>query len=291
MTSPQPSGQRRMLTSVLPESPVLLSLNGSHKNRSNKARGCGGVLNAAGYRNTLSNRFVLLTAVAVATLAVIASRLVLVEYCHWNPLAVQLGYWTLWLAFVAVGIPLKRGEYLRRNPWLAYRWALRYQVIPAFAAITAINSAPAQLGVWNFARTGQLSQLGITSIWNFLAAVLITGIGAAIMVSSVVAIGLPAAAFAEEYCDTPPPHTIRGAFCYIRHPIAIGGMIIPAAAAIAGGSALQLWLINIAMLVPYGIIEDHRLRTVFNGINDNYMSDVGRFIPRVLTVRTHTPTT
>ncbi|OLP03700.1 hypothetical protein BVU76_04010 [Mycolicibacterium porcinum] len=262
-----------------------LGLDARDRHNEDRLRGIAGVLTAAGRECSFQTRVCFLFAPLLAILGLVGLRLALVNWWGIDAVVVQLGFWTVWLLWLGWIFPRSRRRYMHHNPDTAYRRALRGHILFLFAAITTINTAPAHAGAVAFLRTGQWSSFGVFSIGSFLLAAVIAAAGAAVIVVAIRTIGLPAAAFAEEYRTCPPPHTVGGIYRYIRHPIAVGGMIMPAAAALHGGLALTLWLVNLAMLVPYGLLEDHRLRRVFGSANDTYMSGVRRFLPVPATVK------
>jgi protein-S-isoprenylcysteine O-methyltransferase Ste14 len=140
-------------------------------------------------------------------------------------------------------------------------------------------TAPAQLPILHFIRSGQISALGVTNMWDLLPMGAIFCAGLGVLLWAWVTIGTPGVGFVDEFTPSPKALMAGGVYKYIRHPIALGGVTFPAAFAIHGGLSLDLALINISMLIPYGMVEDRRLEKVFGHTNDTYVSTVRRFVP------------
>jgi protein-S-isoprenylcysteine O-methyltransferase Ste14 len=242
-------------------------------------RGVAGILTAAGMRPSVQNRAILSAALMACIAGFVTVHLLLTLVLRFDLPLVQVGCWLTWLSWVGWIFPAAMVKRKRSDPSGAYRHGLFRHIIPGFAAIVTITSAPALIPMFAFAKAGDWSDLGISSWWEFMVASAVFAFGFAALISGVAAIGFPAAAFVDEYSVSPPPHIPVGVFRVIRHPIAVGGLLMPAAAALHGGFPLELWLINIAMLAVYGPIEDLRLRKVFGKSNNTYMTRVPRFVP------------
>ncbi|HET9198384.1 MAG TPA: methyltransferase [Solirubrobacterales bacterium] len=242
-----------------------------------------GVLVSAGERDTLLSRAGLLGYIGVLVACFTAIHYLAVDLGA-DPVAVQLGEWVLWLTWLAIVFPASRTRTVGATPRSAYRTDLIRQIVPGFAAITAINFAPiaeqlirgAEDGYWESPLVDAPLALG-------LAAVLLA-LGGALVLIAVRAIGLPAAAFLEEYQPQPPPQRPVGPYRWIRHPIAVGGMCVMTATTLAFGVGGGVWLVNILMLAAYGPLEDLRLKKVF-GHRSEYSRTVPRFIPRLVPAR------
>lgn len=258
--------------------------------RLDATRGVGGVLLAAHYRDNIANRVALLAAIAAGIALFAAARWSLTEFGHVPILIVQLVCWAFWLSWLGWCLPRLRLRLLTQMPRLAYRRVLTRQLIPCFVVISGICAAPAQLSALEFVGSGgDAADLGFSTVGEILGAATLFGVGLGMQIWAFTTIGLPAGSYVNEFAPLLQPLSVKGIYRYVRHPIALGGVLSPGAFALHGGLPLCLWLINIAMLIPYGMVEDRRLRTVFGQMNDTYMDSVRQFIPVPRWYRRHRP--
>lgn len=239
-----------------------------------------GVLVSAGERDTWLSRGWLLSYVGVLVVCFVGLHRLLVAELGIDAVAIQIAEWLLWLTWLAVVFPASRTRTVGTSPRSAYRHDLIRQIVPGFAAITAINFAPTAERLLDSAEAGPwVSPLVDSPLALGLAAVLLA-LGGVLVLYAVRSIGLPAAAFLEEYQPSPPPQRPVGPYAYIRHPIAVGGMCVMTASTLVLGIGGEIWAVNILMMSAYGPLEDLRLRKVF-GYRSDYQQQVPRFLPRL----------
>jgi len=245
--------------------------------------GMSGVLVSAGERDTLLSRAGLLGYIGTLVAFFVAIHYLLVSLGV-DPVVVQIGEWLIWLTWLAIVFPASRTRTVNTTPHSAYRIDLIRQIVPGFAAITAINFAPIAEQLLRSAEKGYLDSPLTDSPLALVLAVALLALGGVLVLTAVRAIGLPAAAFLEEYQPQPPAQRPIGPYAWIRHPIAVGGMCVMTATTLAFGVSGGIWVVNILMLAVYGPLEDLRLQKVF-GCRSDYSRTVPRFIPRLAPAR------
>lgn len=244
--------------------------------------GMSGVLASAGERDSLLTRSWLIAYIGGLVVAFVAAHHLLAE-AGVNLIAVQTAEWILWFIWLAVIFPASRTRTVSATPHSAYRRGLIRQIVPGFAAITAINFAPTAEHLLGAAQDGVGTSFFAASPIVLALAALLLACGCVLVITAVRAIGLPAAAFLEEYQPQPPPQRPVGPYARIRHPIAVGGMFVMTASTLAFGVNGWVWLVNILMMVAYGPLEDLRLRKVFG--RSEYAQSVPRFLPTLALLR------
>lgn len=233
----------------------------------------------ANIANTRGNRAALLAAVGVLILLLTTLQEIATGMLGVDRLIVHIAAWLSWLYWLAIVFPRGRARALATEPELAYRRTLFRHVLPGFAAIFVINFSPSASRIIDVVRAGRPGDLVMASPIVMVAGVALAGVGGAIVVAAIWSIGLPAAAFAEEYEVPVPPQRPVGIYAVIRHPICVGGMLVGCASALWLGARFDLVAVNLLMLTAYAPLEDLRLRKVFGPENAAYVASVGRFVP------------
>lgn len=191
-----------------------------------------------------------------------------------SPLTAHVLTWLCWLWWLGHLFPRHRDADVTRYGSCAFRRAFHRDVLQGVSCSFAQMLRPVLYGVAGGGLAVPVTAIQEAGLLVFVWGVVLIGL-------AMDALGIDGAIFLQEYVG--PPRMVRtGIYGIVRHPLFFGGIIASVGAAIALGGALSLSMAaaNLAVLLPYLLLEDRRCMQLFGHSYVGYRQTVGPFLPR-----------
>lgn len=213
--------------------------------------------------------------IAVLMLGFLAVTVAIGELLPVPPAIFQVLLWACWLTWLGYYLPRHQARDLAAggNPYKRAFWReLAFGIGFNFAMLLR----PMTVGILDGGGP-------VGSPWIFALGLLLAALGIFMVLSGSRQLGVSCAFFVYEYAaDVTPPVIDRGVYGLLRHPLFTGGICMSIGLAICVGNAvaLELAAINLAVLVPYLPVEDHRCSQAVGSRYQRYREEVGGILPR-----------
>lgn len=237
--------------------------------------GAKDLLTALGWAPNLLNFFRFSGLIAVLMLGFLGLTVVIGEFLPVSPPVFQVFLWAGWLIWLGYFLPRHQGRDLAVGGD-AYKRAFWRELCFGIGFNFAMLLRPMTVGI---IEGGEI----VVFPWAPALGLLLAVLGVSAILDGSRQLGVSCAFFVYEYAsDVTPPVIDRGIFGVLRHPLFTGGICMSIGLAICVGNivALELAAINLAVLVPYLPVEDHRCSLTVGSRYLHYRKEVGGILPR-----------
>jgi protein-S-isoprenylcysteine O-methyltransferase Ste14 len=237
--------------------------------------GAGDLLKTLGWTPNLLNFFRFSGLIAALMLGFLGLTVALGELLPVPPAIFQVFLWACWLTWLGYVLPRHQARDLatRAN---AYKHAFWRELCFGIGFNFAMLLRPVTVGIVD---GGEI----VGSPWVLALGLLLAGLGVSAVLHASRRLGVSCAFFVYEYAaDVTPPVVDSGIYGLLRHPLFTGGicMSIGLAICVVNPVALELAAVNLAVLVPYLPVEDHRCSQTIGPRYLRYRDEVGGILPR-----------
>lgn len=237
--------------------------------------GAGALLARLGWAPNWLNFFRFSGLIAALTLGLLALTVAIGELLPVPSAIFQVFLWACWLTWLGYFLPRHQARDLATAP-NPYRRAFWRELCLGIGFNFAMLLRPATVGVLSGGELGGAP-------WALALGLLLSGLGVFAILDGSRRLGVSCAFFVYEYAaDVTAPVIDRGSYGLLRHPLFTGGICMSIGLAICVGDpvALQLAAVNLAVLVPYLPVEDHRCSRTVGPRYLRYREEVGGILPR-----------
>ncbi len=237
--------------------------------------GAADLLTALGWNPNLLNFFRFSGLIALLMLGFLAATVAIGELLPVPPAIFQVFLWACWLTWLGYFLPRHQTRDLAAGG-NAYKRAFWRELCFGIGFNFAMVLRPMTVGI---VHGGEI----VGSPWILALGLLLAALGVFAILDGSRQLGVSCAFFVYEYAaDVTPPVIDRGIYGLLRHPLFTGGICISIGLAICVGNqiALELAAVNLAVLVPYLPIEDHRCSQAVGPRYLRYRKEVGGILPR-----------
>lgn len=242
---------------------------------SHRLFGAGDLLMTLGWAPTLLNFCRLSGLIAALMLGFLSATVIVGESLPIPPAIFQAFLWVCWLSWLGHFFPRHQSRDLTAGG-NAYRRAFWRELCFGIGFKFAMLLRPMTVAIMN---GGEI----VASAWVLALGILLAALGVFVILDGSHQLGVSCAFFVYEYTpDATPPVIDRGVYGLLRHPLCVGGICMSVGLAVCFSTpvALQLAAVNLAVLVPYLLVEDRRCSRVVGPRYLRYREEVGGIVPR-----------
>jgi protein-S-isoprenylcysteine O-methyltransferase Ste14 len=237
--------------------------------------GAGDMLTALGWPPTLLSFLRFSGLIAALMLGFLGLTVAIGELLPIPPALFQVLLWACWLFWLGYVLPRHQARDLAVGG-NAYKRAFWRELGFGIGFNFAMILRPMAVGL---VEGGGI----VSSPWVLALGLLLTVLGVSSILGGSRQLGVSCAFFVYEYSpEVTPPVVDRGVYGLFRHPLFTGGICMSIGLAICVGTpvALQLAAVNLAALVPYLPVEDHRCSSAVGPRYRRYREEVAGIVPR-----------